>query len=299
MVTEAARQSAHPRRGRARHLVLVGAVAVLDARLAGRDAGAQALLSDHRAGHRLRHHLLLGRPHDDDGAALHEGGAVPRRLHPRPRPRREGRQDVEVQGQRHRPAGADRRIRRRCAALHARRDGGAGPRHQALDPARRGLSQLRDQALERRALRRVQRRGARRRLRSEERQGDAQPLDRARDREGRARDHRGARRLQVQRGGGRGLSLRLERLLRLVRRTVQAVADRPGRRGQGRDPRDGGLGARRDPQAAASVHAVHHRGAVARHRRAGPQARRAAGALGLAEARRASTTPRPRPRSAG
>ena len=28
----------HPRRGRARHLVLVGAVAVLDARLAGRDA---------------------------------------------------------------------------------------------------------------------------------------------------------------------------------------------------------------------------------------------------------------------
>ena len=34
------------RRGRARHLVLLGAVAVLDARLAGRDAGAQALLSD-------------------------------------------------------------------------------------------------------------------------------------------------------------------------------------------------------------------------------------------------------------
>ena len=34
------------------------------------------------SGHRLRHHLLLGRAHDDDGAALHEGGAVPRRLHP-------------------------------------------------------------------------------------------------------------------------------------------------------------------------------------------------------------------------
>jgi valyl-tRNA synthetase len=33
----------------------------------------EALLSDQRAGHRLRHHLLLGRPHDDDGPALHEG----------------------------------------------------------------------------------------------------------------------------------------------------------------------------------------------------------------------------------
>jgi valyl-tRNA synthetase len=35
---------ADARRGRARHLVLLGAVAVLDARLAGRDAGAEALL---------------------------------------------------------------------------------------------------------------------------------------------------------------------------------------------------------------------------------------------------------------
>ena len=34
---------------------------------------------------RLRHHLLLGRAHDDDGPSLHEGGAVPHRLHPCPR----------------------------------------------------------------------------------------------------------------------------------------------------------------------------------------------------------------------
>ena len=59
---------AAPGRGRARHLVLVGALAVLDARLAGRDAGARDVLSDERARHGLRHHLLLGRPHDDDGA---------------------------------------------------------------------------------------------------------------------------------------------------------------------------------------------------------------------------------------
>ena len=69
------------------------------------------------------------------GLHFMERGAVPRRLHPRPRPRREGRQDVEVEGQRHRPARPDRRIRRRRAALHAGRDGGAGPRHQARPPA--------------------------------------------------------------------------------------------------------------------------------------------------------------------
>ncbi len=38
-----------------------------------RDARARPLLQDGRAGHRLRHHLLLGRPDDDDGPALHEG----------------------------------------------------------------------------------------------------------------------------------------------------------------------------------------------------------------------------------
>ena len=56
-----------------------------------------------------------------------------------------------------RPARADRRIRRRRAALHAGGDGGAGARHQAVDAARRRLSQLRDQALERGALRRDER----------------------------------------------------------------------------------------------------------------------------------------------
>ena len=97
-----ARRLHHARRGRARHLVLLRAVAVLDARLAGRRQGCEALLSDRCARHRLRHHLLLGRPHDDDGPALHEGRAVPDGLHPRPRSRREGREDVEVEGQRHR-----------------------------------------------------------------------------------------------------------------------------------------------------------------------------------------------------
>ena len=34
-------------------------------------------------GHRLRHHLLLGRPDDDDGPQFHGRGALPQRLHPR------------------------------------------------------------------------------------------------------------------------------------------------------------------------------------------------------------------------
>ena len=218
---EQARAVPDARRGRARHLVLVGAVAVLDARLAGRDEGAEALLSDHGAGHRLRHHLLLGRPHDDDGPAFHEGGAVQGRLHPPSRPRREGRQDVEVEGQRRRSARHHRRLRRRCAALHAGARRGAGPRHQALD--RRRVEVNRNFATKLwNAARFVEFNGAGRvaGFDPKAREGNAQPLDRARDRQGHARGHRGDRAIQVQRGGGRGLSLRLERLLRLVRRTV-------------------------------------------------------------------------------
>ena len=250
------------RRGRARHLVLLGAVGVLDAGLARADQGAEALLSDQRAGHRLRHHLLLGRAHDDDGPPLHEGGAVPRRLHPCPGARREGAEDVEDQGQRHGPLGADRRVRRRRAALHDGRHGRAGPRHEAVDRARRGLSQLRDQAVERGALRRDERVRAPEGLRPQGRRGDAQPLDRRRGgAHGRGRHgrHRG---LQVQRGGDRHLRLHLGHVLRLVPRADQADAERRGRGGQGRDARHHGLGARPGPEAAAPVHAVHHRGAV-------------------------------------
>ncbi len=232
------------RRRRARHLVLFGAVAVLDLGLAGRDAGAQALLSDLDAGHRLRHHLLLGRAHDDDGAAFHERGAVPRRLYPRAGARRLRRQDVEVEGQRHRSAGSDRRVRRRRLALHARGHGGAGPRHQALGAARRGLPQFRDQTLERGALCRDQRLRPRSGFRSAPRQGDAQPLDRPRDREDGQGGHGGDRGLQIQRGGERDLSLCLECLLRLVSRTDQAGAHRPRRRRQDRDARGRGVGAR-------------------------------------------------------
>ena len=50
------------------------------------------------ARHRLRHHLLLGRPDDHDDAALHRPGAVPPRLHPRPGARRARPQDEQSEG---------------------------------------------------------------------------------------------------------------------------------------------------------------------------------------------------------
>ena len=95
---------AAPRRGCARHLVFVGTVAVLDARLARRDTRTRPLLSGRRAGDRVRHHLFLGRPDDDDGAALHGRGAVSHRLHPCAGARRARPENVEVARQYHRPA---------------------------------------------------------------------------------------------------------------------------------------------------------------------------------------------------
>ena len=68
-------------------------------------------------------------------------------------------------------------LRRRRAALHAGRHGGAGARHQARRGAHRGLSQFRHQALERRALLRDERVRARRRLRSRRGPRTAEPLD--------------------------------------------------------------------------------------------------------------------------
>ena len=70
----------HAGPGRARHLVLLGAVAVLDARLAGRRPPDLAhFYPTSVLRHRLRHHLLLGRPDDDVRACTFmDERAVPR-----------------------------------------------------------------------------------------------------------------------------------------------------------------------------------------------------------------------------
>ena len=104
-------------------------------------------------------------------------------------------------------------------------------------------------------------------LRPQGGEGDRQPLDRRRGGAHGRRRHRRHRGLQVQRGGGRHLRVRLGHLLRLVPGADQAGARRRRRGGQGRDARHHRLGARPDPQAAAPLHALHHRGAVGAARR--------------------------------
>ena len=136
--------------------------------------------------------------------------------------------------------------------------------------ARRGLPQLRHQALERGALRRDER------LRAPARASIPNAVEEtvnrwiagevARTARRRHRRHRG---LQVQRGRRRRLRLRLGHVLRLVSGADQAGARRRRRGGQGRDARHHRLGARPDPEAAAPLHALHHRGAVGAHGEAG------------------------------
>ena len=116
---QGARQAAAARRGRAGHLVLLGAGALLHARLAGQDARPGAVPALQRAGDRLRHHLLLGRPDDHDDDPLHRPGPVSRRVHPRPGARCARPQDEQVRGQRAGPGRPDRRHRAGAAAGQA------------------------------------------------------------------------------------------------------------------------------------------------------------------------------------
>ena len=315
---EQARAISHARRGRARHLVLVGAVAVLDARLAGRDAGAckryyptTALVTGFDIiFFWVARMMMMG---------LHFMKEVPFKdvyIHALVRDEQR-RQDVEVEGQRHRSARADRRLRRRRAALHAGGDGGAGPRHQAFDAARRGLPQLRDQALERRALRRVERRRARAGLRS-----DAAPRrrstagSRTRPRRPRARSPRRSRPTGSTRRRARPTASSGTSIATGMSNWRSRCSPAPTAPAKDETRATGGLGARRNPEAAAPVHAVHHRGAVARDGRctgpaeAGTRERHASlpgppGASGMADLLCSRwpcegwTLPTPRPRSAG
>ena len=82
------------------HVVLVPAVAVLDARLAGRDRRPGVLPPDVPAGHRLRDPLPLGRPDDHERDVPDRRRAVPRRRDQRAGARPAGPEDVEVARQR-------------------------------------------------------------------------------------------------------------------------------------------------------------------------------------------------------
>ena len=77
-----------------------------------RDRRPGALLPDQPADHGARYHLLLGRADDDAGDQVRRRRAVQADLHHVARARRARPQDEQVQGERSRSAGADRRDRR-------------------------------------------------------------------------------------------------------------------------------------------------------------------------------------------
>ena len=147
------RRRARPGRGRPRHLVLLGPVALRDARLAGRDRGPADVLPDRPDVHGLRYHLLLGRPHDHDGPQVPGGDPVPPGVHQRPRPRPQAAEDEQVGRQHHRPAGDDRQVRDRRPALHPGRPGRTGHGPGPVRGAHGRLPGLRQQDLERLAVR--------------------------------------------------------------------------------------------------------------------------------------------------
>src|SRR5947208_888598 len=162
---------------RARHLVLVLAVAVRPVRLAGPDAGPGPLLSRPHARHGRGHPVLLGRPHDHGGLPLPRRQAVPDGVPPRHRARHRASQDVEVARQRDRPARRGPAVRRGRAALddHRRRVAGVGPDPRPQRP-RGDLCagpQLREQAVEHRALHPGAAAGARAAARGARREGSA------------------------------------------------------------------------------------------------------------------------------
>ena len=153
----------HPRPGRARHLVFLRPLAVLHHGLARENPRTGEILPNIRAGHRLRHPVLLGGPHDDvwhlrrphhpRNPRVRPGRAAPNPIHrpipPRPGARRTRPEDEQVAGQRHRPHGLGGRIRCRRAPLHPgpRLQPGRGP--AARRRRRPKLPELRHQTLQR------------------------------------------------------------------------------------------------------------------------------------------------------
>ena len=196
----------------------------------------------------------------------------------RARPRREGREDVEVERQRHRSARRHRRVRRRRVALCA---GARWRRRATTSSCRRSMvetnrnfatklwnacrfAEMNDCVLPE-GFDPTKAKDTLNRWIAHETVRATREVD------------RGDRSLSLQRCRERDLPLRLERLLRLVSRARKTHAAGRGGRGQDRDPRHGRLGAGRNPEAAASLHALHHRGAVGGHR----PPRHAAGAVAV------------------
>ena len=127
------------RPGRARHLVLVGALAVRHARLAEGDARAARLLPDGRELDGAGHHLPLGRAHGDVRQGADRAGALHGREHPLRDPGAGRPADVEVARHRDRPIRPDPRRPAPARVRGGRRVPGLRRRRAALRPARHVL----------------------------------------------------------------------------------------------------------------------------------------------------------------
>ncbi len=160
-------------------------------------------------------------------------------------------------------------VRHRRAALHFRLAGDAVARHPLRRRPHRGLPQLLQQAVERRALRADERRGPGPRAR----RGAAvarRPLDPLAARGGARGDARRLRRLPLRPREPGAVRVHLVRVLRLVPRAQQgrAAVGRLDRRGAARDAPHAGRHARGAAARAAPADAVHHRGDLAARRAA-------------------------------
>ena len=219
-----------PRRGRPRHLVLLGAVAVLDAGLARQDAGAEALLSRPARWSPafdiiffwVARMMMMG---------MHFMKEVPFHdvyIHALVRDEK-GAKMSKSKGNVIDPLERDRRVRRRrlrftLAAMAAQgRD--ISVSQQRIEGYRNFATKLWNAARFAEMNECVRQKG----LRSQGRRGDAQPLDRRRGRAHGGRRHGRHRGLQVQRGGHRHLRVHLGHLLRLVPGAGQADPQRRGR----------------------------------------------------------------------
>ena len=289
---------AHPGDRHLRHLVQLRAVAVQHARLARRDPGSPALLPDQRHGDRVRDPLLLGRADDDARPLPDRCRAVPHGLPARDRPRPDGREDEQDEGQRRRSARDDQHDRRGRAPLRPRlrQRARSRPAPHRCEAHRR--PELHEQAVERRSLRPRSTPGAdgRARVRCDPRRAMDRLAARCRHR---ASDP-AARRPRSRRLHGDGLRGGLERLLRLVPRDGQGRPATRGRDGCGprRHLARGGRRARHAHAAPPPAHAVRDRGDLAgtRRRRAPSDHGRAApDPRSVANGRRRPTRRRRRP----
>ena len=240
-------------------------VAVRDARLARRHAGAARVLPDRRALDGARHHLPVGRPDDHVRARVRGRHPVLGRLRPPDHPGARRAADVEVARHRDRPARPDRRRPAPAGLRAGRRVPGLRRRRACASacwrcPPRRTCASTRTRSP--RAASSPTSSGTRRGcvlLRvagGAARAAARSPVEDALDplapaaREG--GDGAGVRGLRVPPRGARALRLRLRRPLRLVPRADQAAAvrgrQRRGLRGRAARPaRDARARAPGDP----------------------------------------------------